>query len=199
MKKNFKILINSSKTLNINEMVDKKENFDIPFFFEKNLTIAQELIYLSEKQISKNFKISEKVAKKTFEYFQKYNQKLYPAIKIYDGTFFKQLNLNSYDLSWLSEHVLIIDAFYGILKPFDLISPYRLDFKYKNLSFDLYDFWKESINNYLNEFEIYSLASQEFTNLLEKSKYVNLLEKFNLKTKKQRGQKFHEILLKKSL
>lgn len=197
MEKDFKILINASKTLDLSKKSFATKNELC--FFDKTKIIASELTNLSSQEIAKNFKVSQKIALQTWNYFQVFDQKFFYAIELYKGTVFKELSLDQYDKAWLNEHVLIMDAFYGLLKPYDLICPYRLDFSYKKLSFQLYPFWTKDIKKFLKKFNLYSIASNEYNKLLEDLPFINLNKELNLKTKKQRGQKLHQVLLNKKI
>ena len=56
------------------------------------------------------------------------------AFYMYDGMCYKNIKREEFDecdLEYIREHLIIISALYGALKPFDLINPYRLDFLMK--------------------------------------------------------------------
>lgn len=95
------------------------------------------------------------------------------AITAYNGTSFKQLDIDSYnreELNFLNSHLIILSALYGILKPSSLIKEYRLDMNMKLLKDqNFYKFWKNEINGYFKGDElILNLASKEFSKIIEK-------------------------------
>ena len=94
---------------------------------------------------------------------------------MYDGLCFKNMNredLDSKDLDYIDKHLFILSALYGAVRPFDLISPYRLDFLMKTEMGNLYKFWQDEIAKKVLEDEdlIVNLASDEFSKTIKKSK-----------------------------
>ncbi len=128
--------------------------------------------------LQKELKISDKILEDVMNYINNFDKKTcYKAIEMYNGIVFKELNVNTMnkkDTLYLENNLLILSAFYGILKPFDLVKPYRLDFNSK-LKIDrvsLKKYWKEFYNSYINVGEdIINLASNEFADLFNKSNY----------------------------
>ena len=191
--KNFKIVISPSKTFNLNKEAEEK----LPR--PKNILMAKEIFgKIRSWDINKTkevYKLSDKMTKDVYEMHQAHGQKLYYAIEMYGGEVFKQLKLDEYDKEWLNNHVVILDALYGVVKPYDTIAPYRLDFNVK-FDFDLKNFWKETINNDLKDFELYNLASKEFSSLIDLPMTEVELEKAST-IKKQRGLTLHKIIKNK--
>lgn len=92
------------------------------------------------------------------------------AINLYSGLVFKEINIHSYDppqIHYLENHLCILSALYGVLKPSTGIEPYRLDFTMTKLGIDLYDLWKDVLNQYFKNETIVNLASLEFSRLLD--------------------------------
>ncbi len=85
---------------------------------------------------------------------------------VYDG--FDVNSLSGQDIEYCQNHLRILSGLYGILKPLDLIQPYRLEMgtvikieNYKNL----YQFWADDIANEINKINddiIVNLASEEY-------------------------------------
>jgi len=95
------------------------------------------------------------------------------AFYMYDGMCYKNIKREEFDncdLEYIREHLIIISALYGVLKPFDLINPYRLDFIMKTKMGNLYNFWKDDIaKNILKDTDfIVNLASEEFSKTVKK-------------------------------
>ena len=87
-----------------------------------------------------------------------------PALFSYDGLVFKQFKMGDFeDLDYLNDHVFIISALYGLLKPMTGIRDYRLYFD--NTRYDLYEFWKDDLYKKLYEDNdlVINLASKEYT------------------------------------
>lgn len=97
------------------------------------------------------------------------------AVLAFNGDVYEGLQANSLSqarLEWAQEHVAILSGLYGVLRPLDLMQPYRLEMgtrletaKGKNL----YEYWGSTIAEYLNERLaadknpiIVNLASEEY-------------------------------------
>lgn len=81
------------------------------------------------------------------------------------------LNMTNFD--YVQEHLRILSAFYGVLKPMDGVTPYRLEMQSKakiNGCADLYDFWKDSLYKEVRDESgiIINLASKEYSKCIEK-------------------------------
>ncbi len=97
------------------------------------------------------------------------------AVLAFNGDVYEGLDartLKEADLAWAQEHVCILSGLYGVLRPLDLMQPYRLEMgtrlvtpKGKNL----YQFWGRQIADYLNQRAaadpqplVVNLASEEY-------------------------------------
>ena len=134
------------------------------------------------------------------------SSELFKAFYMYDGLCFKNMNredLDSKDLDYIDKHLFILSALYGAVRPFDLISPYRLDFLMKTEMGNLYKFWQDEIAKKVLEDEdsIVNLASDEFSKTIKKyikdEKILNIeffenvdgnLKKHSTISKKARGK-----------
>jgi len=89
---------------------------------------------------------------------------------VYDGL--NARNLGEVDLAWAQEHLCILSGLYGVLRPLDLMQPYRLEMGTRLANpqgRDLYQFWGTQISEYLNKRlrddispVVINLASQEY-------------------------------------
>lgn len=97
------------------------------------------------------------------------------AVLAFDGDVYGGLdarNLSLPDLDWAQDHVCILSGLYGVLRPLDLMQPYRLEMGTRlptTQAKDLYQFWKMAIADYLNTRlqadttpVVVNLASQEY-------------------------------------
>ena len=106
--------------------------------------------------------ISDKLAQLNRERFDRWSlpfnsSNAKQAILAFDGGVYSGLRANTFsdkDFGFAQDHLRILSGLYGILKPLDLIQPYRLEM---GVSFqnpkgkNLYDFWKQSITDNLND------------------------------------------------
>lgn len=109
---------------------------------------------------------------------------LTPAVISYEGLQYQHIAPGVFTaeaLSYIGEHLRILSGFYGLLRPFDGVTPYRLEMQavlsvngYK----DLYDFWGGRLHKKLEEDDgiIINLASKEYSRCIEK--YITPDERF---------------------
>ncbi len=86
------------------------------------------------------------------------------AIRAYTGFVYKGLNLELYskdEWNYLNDNLIIISAYYGLLKPETMIKPYRLDYKAK-IGMDLYKYRDFSFDE-----TVINLASEEFSKAVQ--------------------------------
>lgn len=104
---------------------------------------------------------------------------LTPAILAYDGIAYKYMAPSVFEdsqFSYIQEHLRMLSAFYGVLKPMDGVRPYRLEMQaklrvgdYK----DLYAYWGDNLYKSIvdESHVIINLASKEYSKCIEK--YLN--------------------------
>jgi len=144
---------------------------------------------LSPRDLQSLMHINDKLAQLTHQRFKafKLNQKaptatLKPAVLAFNGEVYNGLQaktLSPADLEWAQDHLRILSGLYGILRPLDLIQPYRLEMgsKLRNEAGEsLYDFWGDKITKNLNTTlrtqgakVIVNLASNEYFSVLRKN------------------------------
>lgn len=80
-----------------------------------------------------------------------------PAVLAFNGDVYEGLRaatLTQSDLDWLQQHLLILSGLYGVLRPLDMMRPYRLEMGTRlavGEARNLYQFWGDDIANHLNE------------------------------------------------
>ena len=125
------------------------------------------------------------------------------AFYMYDGMCYKNIKreeFDEFDLEYIKEHLIIISALYGVLKPFDLINPYRLDFIMKTKIGNLYNFWKDDIaKNILKDTDfVVNLASDEFSKTVKKYISEKQILDFEFYEKVDEKLKKHSTISKKA-
>ena len=142
-----------------------------PVFQNEALLLAKELKKYSPWDLEDMLKINDKLAYKTFVDIQNFDldKQGTPALFAYDGLVFKNINaagLTAGALSHAQNTLRIISAFYGLLKPLDIILPYRLELQspLKLNNKNLYNFWNDKIYHELYKESkcIINLASEEY-------------------------------------
>ena len=177
-----------------------------PLFPEETQYLTNILKQYNDEQLCQLMKISYKQATQVYQYFHE-EQTAHPALAFYQGTVFKQLELASYmnHQDYLSEHLCILDAYYGVLKYNTLITPYRLDMTMKPDHINLYDYWYTPLYQYFEQVDfIISLASKEFSNMLRHPHIYFIdfiindhgkMKRNAMIIKKARGQMLNQMIL----
>ena len=145
-------LLSPSKKLNLNsqEIVDHYTQCE---FIKSAEILANEAKNLTENDLKELMDISDKLAKLNRERFDcwalPFNQEnAKQAILAFDGGVYSGLKADTFsekDFTFAQDHLRILSGLYGILKPLDLIQPYRLEMGvgFQNpKGKDLYIFWK---------------------------------------------------------
>ncbi|MFR1686880.1 MAG: YaaA family protein [Massilimicrobiota timonensis] len=199
----MKIVIAPSKTMKYQKVPFVGSE---PLFPEETQYLTNILKQYNDEQLCQLMKISYKQATQVYQYFHE-EQTAHPALAFYQGTVFKQLELASYmnHQDYLSEHLCILDAYYGVLKYNTLITPYRLDMTMKPDHINLYDYWYTPLYQYFEQVDfIISLASKEFTNMLRHPHIYFIdfiindhgkIKRNAMIIKKARGQMLNQMIL----
>ena len=127
-----------------------------PAYLDKAEELVNRLRKYSVSQLRSLMKVSDKLATLSFERYatshSSYSEdEAQQALLAFSGEVFNGLNarsLNEEDLQFAQEHVRILSGLYGVLRPLDLILPYRLEMGTKMKSpgsRSLYDFWESVI------------------------------------------------------
>ena len=166
------ILFAPAKTFEFNANQMAEPNYQ---FKKETMQLMNRIKKLPKTAFLSLFKLPPSKSDDTFKYYHAFQEQLnYQAMSFYKGEAFKALDFPAMSLKqqqYLNEKTFIIDAFYGIIKPLDGIKPYRLDF---TISLDLKSFWKEPVNTFFRPYEkepILSLASKEFSSILDKNRF----------------------------
>ena len=126
--------------------------------------------------------LSEKLSKLNFDRFQEFKtpfslDNAKQALLAFKGDVYNGINASSLsvkDLEFAQKNVRILSGLYGVLRPLDLIQPYRLEMGTKlgnTQGSNLYDYWGSGISEILNEDEeemIVNLASNEYFKAIDK-------------------------------
>ena len=171
----MKFIISPAKTM-------KYKQIDVasttPVFLNQAKQINSVLKLKSTDELKKIFKTSDKLTlliKKDIDSFLKVN---FPVISLLDGLQYKNIDYQTFSINekdYFNKNVLILSGLYGILRPTDNISPYRLDFKDNLGDFKTFDLYKEQVDKTFFRDLIYiNLSSKEYSEIIKKS--VNLID-----------------------
>ena len=123
-------------------------------------------------------KCNDKIAEQNAKRLESMNlhKNLTPAVLSYEGIAYQYMAPSVFEdghLSYIEEHLRILSAFYGVLRPMDGVVPYRLEMQAKagiSGCRDLYDFWGEKLYREVRDDSgvIINLASKEYAKCIEK-------------------------------
>jgi hypothetical protein len=129
--------------------------------------------------------VSEKIAELNHDRYQSFRtpfsaKSAGPCILVFQGEVYQGLGAEDFkarDLAYAQKHLRILSGLYGMLRPLDLMHPYRLEMgtKYKNPSgATLYDYWRNALTAQINK----DLASQKDRTLvnLASAEYFKALD-----------------------
>lgn len=116
---------------------------------------------LSQKKLRELMKLSEDLAKLNYDRFRSFelpftDDNALPASLAFAGDVYRGLDarsLSAADLEWAADRVLILSGMFGLLRPLDLIQPYRLEMGTKlatRRGKNLYEFWGGRIREQLD-------------------------------------------------
>jgi uncharacterized protein len=164
-------IISPAKTLDFSNNLPKNIATSVPCFYQESLELLDIIKEYSAADLCKLMSISPKLGELNYKRFQELlSSETKPALYAYKGDVYEGFELEKYsakDINVANNKVRIISGLYGILKPLDLIAPYRLEMSIKlpnKQGKNLYNFWQEKLTNKLEEEEseyIINLASQE--------------------------------------
>ncbi len=179
----MKIIISPAKKM--------KENTDffpaeqLPGLIEKSQILLEAIQSLSYEEAREVWQCSDKLASLNYQRFSQMKlgdpdalETLTPALMAYEGIQYQYMSPMTFEnTAWdyVRKNLRILSGFYGILKPFDGVLPYRLEMQSRLAAKghrDLYEFWGRDLYNSLiseeaDEPVILNLASKEYSKCME--------------------------------
>ena len=175
--------------------------FTVPAALDQSKTLVKQLSSYDAPKLSKLMKISDKLATLNQQRFQEFEFPFTPknakqALLVFNGDVYRDIDSENYDeddLSFAQKHLRILSGLYGILRPLDLMQPYRLEMGTKlatEKGKNLYEFWGAQISELINaELEsspepcLVNLASNEYFKSVDakvlKARVLNIAFKEN--------------------
>jgi cytoplasmic iron level regulating protein YaaA (DUF328/UPF0246 family) len=151
-----------------------------PLFVKQSKVLIDVLRTKSPQQIADLMSLSDKLSALNVARYLAWSSRATEknarqAVLAFDGDVYDGLNaraMGADDIAWLQEHLCILSGLYGVLRPLDLMQPYRLEMgtRLANVNgANLYQFWGTQISDYLNTRlrgditpVVINLASQEY-------------------------------------
>ena len=153
---------------------------DLPVLLPMAERLCGRMRGMTYAELKKLWKCSDKIAALNVERLgrMELRSRLTPAILAYEGIQYQYMAPEAFtdeELCYIQEHLRILSGFYGLLRPFDGVTPYRLEMQARlrtDFCTSLYDFWGPLLYEELTKDEnvILNLASAEYSRCI--SRYV---------------------------
>ena len=188
----------------------------VPRLMDETMPLVRSLRRKSAKSIGQLMSISDSLAKLNKQRYTEFSEDFTAenskqAILAFDGdvyTGIENSTLLEDDLAWAQDHVRILSGLYGVLRPNDLMQPYRLEMGTRlktRRGKNLYDYWGERITNVLNEDiaehdskVFFNLASNEYFKAVKPDKLEGELYSANFYERRDGEYKFISFTAKKA-
>ncbi len=178
----MKIVISPAKSLDW-ETALPTDRYSEPHFVQEAERLGKELQKKSQRSLSKLMNLSAALAELNWTRNQNFTWPQHtdnarPAVYSFNGDVYQGLDMASFPLDKLDalqDQLFILSGLYGLLRPLDLIQPYRLEMGTSlrvNTRKNLYEFWKKKLTAHLNEQfgegdMLVNLASKEYFSALD--------------------------------
>ena len=183
----MKIVVSPAKSLDYESKLPTTRGTQ-PEFLETAIKLNRKLSRQTKKELSGLMSISDKLADLNYTRYQDFEEKhdkknSRPAMYAFNGDVYT--GLDSYTiptdkLDRLQDTLRILSGMYGILRPLDLIQPYRLEMGTDigiERNANLYEVWREKVTEYLNN----ELEDDELFLNLASNEYFKAIDQKNLK------------------
>ena len=172
-------IISPAKKLDYSQP-EKTQTFTQPLLLEHSEQLITDLQRLSPEDVCSLMGLSDKLGALNYERFQEWQtpfsmDNAKQAVLAFKGDVYQGLdadNMDADELNWAQDNLRILSGLYGLLRPLDLMQPYRLEMgtKFANQrGTNLYQFWGEIITDQLNKLfpasaksVLVNLASNEY-------------------------------------
>lgn len=171
----MRIIISPAKKMNVD--TDSFSIADLPQFIESAELLRDTMNDMSDGELQALWRCNEKILQLNLKRLRTMNlrENLTPAVMSYEGLQYRYMGpgvMEKAHLEYIQEHLRILSGFYGILRPFDGVTPYRLEMQARlsvNRQKDLYAFWGNRLAKQLAEESewIVNLASKEYSKAVE--------------------------------
>ena len=172
----MRIILSPAKKMNVN--TDDLAPCGLPAFMEQTEEIVHFLQGLSYGEAKKLWACNDRIAEQNYDRLQNMDlyHRLTPAILSYEGIAYQYMAPSVFEngqFAYVQEHLCILSAFYGVVRPMDGVTPYRLEMQAKAKiagTKDLYDYWGDRLYRAVLDDSriIINLASKEYSRCIEK-------------------------------
>ena len=167
----MRIIISPAKKMKVD--TDSFPYRDLPEFLTNTEEIFGELQSMSYEELKKLWKCNDQIAQLNVRRLREMDLlgRLTPAVLAYEGIQYQYMApgvFTDQEFGYIQEHLRILSGFYGILRPFNGVTPYRLEMQAKlrmGACKDLYAYWGDRLAQTLCAESncILNLASREYS------------------------------------
>ena len=171
----MKIIISPAKKMKSDDGLPWQE---LPFFLEKTQRLLETLRAMPYDRLKTLWKCNDSIAEENLRRLKTMDLRrgLTPAILSYEGIQYRYMAPDVFtdrEFGYLQKNLRILSGFYGLLRPFDGVTPYRLEMQAKlavDGAKDLYGFWGADLAVALAEGTdwVLDLASREYSDAVTK-------------------------------
>ena len=162
----------------MNVDTETMQQVELPVFMVQTTEILSWLREKSNEELKALWKCNDKIAEQNIKRLENMDlfKRLTPAILSYEGIAYQYMAPAVFEdghYEYVQEHLRILSAFYGVLKPMDGVTPYRLEMQAKAAignSKNLYEYWGDNLYREVRDESriIINLASKEYSKCIEK-------------------------------
>lgn len=193
------MVISPAKTLDYSGR--EYAHFTTPAVLDKSEQLVKQLSAYAPTELSALMKISDQLAELNYQRFQSFEMPFTPenakqALLVFKGDVYRGMKVETYSdeaLEFAQKHLRILSGLYGVLRPLDLMQPYRLEMGTKletNAGKTLYAFWGDLISQLIDaeladdaDPCLVNLASNEYFKSIDrkalKARIINIAFKEN--------------------
>ena len=167
----MRIIISPAKKMNVD--ADSLPCQGLPAFLPRTERLLSALRAMDAAELKRLWKCNDQIAALNIRRLEAMDlqRNLTPAILSYEGIQYQYMApgvFTSAEYGYVQEHLRILSGFYGLLRPFDGVTPYRLEMQARlavDVAKDLYAFWGSSLARQLAAESgcILNLASREYS------------------------------------
>lgn len=220
----MQLLLSPAKLMNFDDISENVSGTS-PLFTKKTEQLVSFCQTMSVTEIAQLLKVNSKIAHDVYGYFQTFHLDKTierSAAFAFNGIAYKGLDIHDFttqDLQFAQDHLNILSGLYGLLRPLDIIKPYRLDMGTRlspiddslnesgNLSTSypksnyLYGYWQKTVNDYLSEKlmnddnVIINLSSNEYYKTIVPKLLPDNVRIVSVDFKEQKDDKLRQVVV----
>ena len=182
----MQIITSPSKTQQFNKRA--YDTYSLPLLGHKTKILIDQLKRLNRKELAILLKTSVQLTESTYRRIDDFAQPFSldnatQALFCFRGDAYKMIDAENYtseQLLYVQKHLFILSGLYGILRPLDLMQPYRLEMGCPVAAGDasnLYRFWRDTLTSIINDNlsrkndrVLINLASKEYASVVDEKK-----------------------------